>query len=51
MNPAEIQMLAQVFRDMLLDLRAKERVREKLGKHIDPQIADQIIERTGAAGS
>lgn len=47
----EIQVLAQAFRDMLLDLRAKERVREKLGKYIDPRIADQIIERTGAAGS
>jgi adenylate cyclase len=36
---------------MVLDLRAKERIREKLGKYIDPRIADQIIERTGAAGT
>lgn len=47
----EIQVLAQAFRDMLLDLRAKERIREKLGKYIDPRIADQIIDRTGAAGT
>ena len=47
----EIQVLAQAFRDMLLDLRAKERIREKLGKYIDPRIADRIVEHTGNAGS
>jgi class 3 adenylate cyclase len=47
----EIQALAQAFQGMVLDLRAKERIREKLGKYIDPRIADQIIERTGAAGA
>jgi class 3 adenylate cyclase len=34
-----------------VDLRAKERIREKLGKYIDRRIADQIIEHTGAAGA
>jgi len=47
----EIQQLAQAFRDMLIDLRAKERIREKLGKYIDPRIADRIVEHTGNAGS
>ena len=47
----EVQALAQSFQSMVLDLRAKERIREKLGKYIDPRIADQIIERTGAAGA
>jgi adenylate cyclase len=47
----EIQALAQAFQDMVLDLRAKERIREKLGKYIDARVADQIIERTGAAGT
>jgi class 3 adenylate cyclase len=47
----EVQALAQSFQGMVLDLRAKERIREKLGKYIDPRIADQIIERTGAAGA
>jgi adenylate cyclase len=46
----EIESLAKAFHDMVLDLRAKERIREKLGKYIDPRIADEIIERTGAAG-
>jgi len=47
----EVEALGQAFQSMVLDLRAKERVREKLGKYIDPRIADQIIERTGAAGT
>jgi len=47
----EVQTLAQAFEGMVVDLRAKERIREKLGKYIDPRIADQIIERTGAAGA
>jgi adenylate cyclase len=47
----EVQALAQSFHGMVLDLRAKERIREKLGKYIDPRIADQIIERTGSAGA
>jgi class 3 adenylate cyclase len=47
----EVQALALSFQSMVLDLRAKERIREKLGKYIDPRIADQIIERTGAAGA
>jgi class 3 adenylate cyclase len=47
----EVQALATAFQSMVLDLRAKERIREKLGKYIDPHIADQIIERTGAAGA
>ncbi len=47
----EVQALAQSFQGMVVDLRAKERIREKLGKYIDPRIADQIIERTGAAGA
>jgi class 3 adenylate cyclase len=47
----EVQALANSFQSMVLDLRAKERIREKLGKYIDPRIADQIIERTGAAGA
>lgn len=47
----EVEALAQAFQSMVVDLRTKERIREKLGKYIDPRIADQIIERTGAAGS
>ena len=47
----EVQALAQAFQGMVVDLRAKERIREKLGKYIDRRIADQIIERTGAAGA
>jgi adenylate cyclase len=47
----EIQDLSLAFRDMLHDLRAKERIRERLGKYIDPRIVDQVIEHTDRAGS
>ena len=47
----EIQTLSLAFRDMLHDLRAKERIRERLGKYIDPRIVDQVIEHTDRAGS
>ncbi len=47
----EIQVLSLAFRDMLHDLRAKERIRERLGKYVDPRIVDRVVQQTGNAGS
>jgi len=47
----EVGTLTTAFNSMVRDLRAKERIKETLGKYIDPKIVAKVIEQTDAGSA